>query len=350
MAFESNLAYTTLHPHFKERVHLHEPLARHSSFGVGGPADILLSIEQPQELHDLVSLCGQQGWPLLVVGDGSNILYADAGVRGIVASIAMQHYHLEDETEKSALLVAEAGVRWEPLLGNLLPLGWGGLEFALNIPGTLGAGIISNVGTRNQHLGQALEWIEVLDARNCNRESSEPLIFPVLVDRRYQHDELDLSYRHSRFRNHRLTYIDPEGKLVLPERHLIDPAELVVRLALRIQRRDPAVLLALAQRQTNRRREDDPGQRHAGSIFKDPVGTTARVLIEQAGLPGKTRGNAQISERHANYIVNLGGATASDIAALMIEAHQRVLAQSGIHLEPNVELLGDWTDYSPQNL
>lgn len=346
MAFESSLAYDTLHPHFQDRVRLDEPLAKHSSFGVGGPADIWLSVEQRQELHDLVSLCAQQGWPLLVVGAGSNILYADAGVRGIVASIAMHNYHLEDESEQSALLVAEAGVRWGPLLKELLPLGWGGLEFALTIPGTLGAGVISNVGTRNRNLGQALEWIEVLDARNCNRESNEPLIFPVLVDIRYQRDTVDLGYRHSRFRNQRLTSIDTEGKLVLPQRHLVDPAELVVTLALRLQRQDPAALLALAQQQTRERDEHDPEQRHAGSIFKDPSGTTARALIEQTGLAGKTCGSAQIATRNANYIVNAGGATASDIAALIIDTHQHVLAQAGIHLEPNVELLGEWTAYT----
>ncbi len=347
MAFESNLAYDTLHPHFQDRVQLREPLSKHSSFGVGGPADIWLSIEQRQELHDLVSLCAQQGWPLLVVGAGSNILYADAGVRGVVAtSMAMQNYYLEDELENSALLVADAGVRWGPLLRDLFSRGWGGLEFALTIPGTLGAGIISNVGTRNQNLGQALEWIEVLDARNCNREMNEPVTFPVLAFRRYQHDELDLSYRHSRFRNHRLAYIDRQGKLVLPERHLIDPAELVVTVALRVQRQDPTALLALLQQQTQERKEEDPERRHAGSIFKDPAGASARILIEQSGLAGKTRGNAQISPRNANYIVNPGGATASDIAALIIEAHQQVLAQTGIHLEPNVELLGDWAEYT----
>ena len=342
MAFESTLAYNTLHPYFKQRMHLGEPLANHSSFGVGGSADIWLSVERRQELQDLVSLCAQQGWPLLVVGDGSNILYADAGVRGIVASMAMQNYHLEDQSAESAIVVAEAGVRWKPLLKELLPLGWGGLEFGMNIPGTLGAGSISNVGTRNQNLGQAIEWIEVLDARNCNSETDEPVQFPVITFRRYQHDDLDLSYRHSRFRNQRLTYIDAHGQLVLPKRNLIDPAELVVTLGLRVHRQDPATLLALSQQDTQEHKEDDPAQRHAGSIFKDPVGTTAHALIEQTGLSGKTHGNAQIATRNANYIMNLGGATASDIAALMIEAHQQVLAQSGIQLEPNVELLGDW--------
>src|SRR5579875_3949469 len=114
MAFESSVAYSALQPHFQERLHLHEPLAKHSSFGVGGPADLWLTIEQQQELHDLVSTCAHQRWPLLVVGAGSNILYADAGVRGIVASMQTQHYHLEEQSEQSALVVAEAACAGSP--------------------------------------------------------------------------------------------------------------------------------------------------------------------------------------------------------------------------------------------
>lgn len=342
MAFESTCAYDDLHPYFQQRLSLHEPLARHSSFGVGGPADLWLSVETREELRELVSMCAQRRWPLLVVGSGSNILYADAGVRGIVASIALPRYHLDEETGKTALLIAEAGVRWEPLLKELAPLGWGGLEFAVGIPGTLGAGVISNVGAHNQDVGQALEWIEVLDARACNREVEEPPVFPALVFSRYQHDDLDLSYRHSRFRDQRLTHIDEQGQIVFPSRGLIEPAELVVSLALHVHRKSPTVLSALLERHMRERQQADPEQRHCGSIFKDPPGTTARALLEQAGIAGRTRGNAQISERNPNYIVNTGGASAGDIAALIVEAHQQVLTQCGIHLALNVELLGVW--------
>jgi UDP-N-acetylmuramate dehydrogenase len=163
MIFESALAYDVLHPHFQQRVRLHEPLSQHSSFGVGGVADLWLSLETRQELHDLISLCAQQRWPLLVVGAGSNILYADAGVRGIVASMSLQHYQIEEHSDESALLIAQAGVCWTPLLKELASRGWGGLEFGVGVPGTLGAGVISNVGAHNQEVGQALEWIEVLD-------------------------------------------------------------------------------------------------------------------------------------------------------------------------------------------
>ncbi|MEO8973027.1 MAG: UDP-N-acetylmuramate dehydrogenase [Ktedonobacteraceae bacterium] len=342
MVFDTAYACEVLHPNFQERVRLDESLALHSSFGVGGPADIWLTVETRQELSDLIILCTQQRWPLLVVGAGSNILYADAGVRGIVASIAMPHYHIEEQPDGTALLIAEAGVTWAHLLEQLVARGWGGLEFGVGIPGTVGAGIISNVGAHKQDIGQVLEWIEVLDVRGCNREQTESPDFPVTVLRRYQHDDLDLSYRHSRFREHRLTHIDAHGQLVFPQRGLIEPAELVVTVALRLHRQDPAMLAALIEQNSRDRKLADPEQRHLGSIFKDPPENKARKLIEQAGLAGKRHGDAQISKHNANYIVNLGSVAAADIAALLIEAHQQVLAQTGFDLALNVELPGEW--------
>ena len=342
MAFESAVAYERLSPYFRERVRQHEPLAQHSSFGVGGPADLWLSVETRSELSDLISLCARERWPLRVVGAGSNILYADAGMRGIVATVVLQGYHFDEIADETALLVAEAGVQWATLLKELAPRGWGGLEFAVGIPGTVGAGVISNVGAHKQEVGQVLEWIEVLDARASNREAAEAPAFPVVVQRRYPRESLDLAYRHSRFRDPQLTHIDPQGMLVFPPRKLIEPDELVVALALHVHKQDPNILARLLESYTQERVKHDPSQRHLGSIFKDPPAASASLLIEQVGLSGKTRGNAQISPRNANYIVNLGGASAADIAALLIEAHQRVLAQTGIHLALNVEMLGEW--------
>ncbi len=348
MSFERSLAYKALHPYFQYRLRLDEPLAAHSSFGVGGPADLWLTLETRHELNDLITLCAHERWPLLVVGAGTNILYADSGVRGIVASLALQDYVIEEQADRSAIVVAEAGLRWSHLLEVLVPSGWGGLEFGAGIPGTLGAGIVSNAGAHNQALGQALEWIEVLDARNCNHEVQESVLFPVMAHYRYTREELNLGYRHSRFREHRLAHIDPRGHLVFPERGLIEPAELVVALGLRVHKQNPAALMAEVEQLRQKRRYIDPAQTHLGTIFKDPqdlteaAGKTARELIEQAGGAGITRGNAQISPHNANYIVNLGGATAADILALIIEAHQQVLSTCGIHLALNVELLGMW--------
>ncbi|MBA2678707.1 MAG: UDP-N-acetylmuramate dehydrogenase, partial [Ktedonobacteraceae bacterium] len=293
-----------------------------------------------------VSMCARERWPLLIIGAGSNILYADAGVRGIVASIALPKYHIEVQSDGSALVIAEAGVRWSQLVPDLVAQGWGGLEFAAGIPGTVGAGIISNVGAHNQELGQVLERIEVLDARGCNDTKKEVQRFPVLVMRHYPSEGLDLGYRHSRFREHRLTHIDAQGQLYLPARGLIEPAELIVTLSLRLQRNSAKMLGEIIEQHQQERKSEDPASKHLGSIFKDPSGTTARALIEQAGLAGRSHGQAQISQRNPNYIINMGGASASDIVALMLEAHQKILSNTGIHLALNVELLGAWQQSS----
>src|SRR5260370_35440546 len=145
-------------PHLPRRVLRSEPLARHSTFGVGGCADIWVSLETSRELVDLVSLCSERQWPLLLVGNGTNLLFADAGVRGIVARITPNSYSIEDRGDGTALLRAEAGASWPRLLNDLADLGWGGLEFGPGIPGALCGGHISNAGAQNTHLSAVLEW------------------------------------------------------------------------------------------------------------------------------------------------------------------------------------------------
>ena len=146
MIFDADLAYNELQLHFRDRVRRHEALARHCALGVGGPADVWVVLESRRELIGLVSLCAEEHWPALIVGNGTNILYADAGVRGIVARVALNEYQIENQEDGTALLRAEAGVSWPLLLHNLAPLGWGGLEFGVGIPGTLGGGVFSNAG------------------------------------------------------------------------------------------------------------------------------------------------------------------------------------------------------------
>jgi len=334
-------AYEWLYPHFQEHLRRNEWLKRHSSFGVGGPADLWVSIETQKELMDLIGFCTQEEWPLLVVGAGTNILYADAGVRGIVARLAFRSYRIEEKDHHSATVVADAGVHWAQLLNQLVPRGWGGLEFGVGIPGTLGAGIVSNAGAHHQDLGSSLEWIEIVDARGCNTQEKDQFTQPII--RRYQRDELDLGYRQSRFREPRYTHIDQTGQLVLSPRGLIEPAEIVITLGLQVQRQNSDRLFALLDQHKQDRKDTEPALRYLGSIFKDPPGNTARALIEQAGLRGKRHGQAQISERNGNYIVNLGDASALDIATLAVEAHQQVLKQCGVHLALNIDLLGEWS-------
>ncbi len=341
MTFNLEMAYAELHPHFQARVRRNEALARHCTFGVGGPADLWVTLKTADELNRLVHLCAERLWPLLMVGNGTNVLYADAGVRGMVARIALDNYTIEDHGDGTALMIAEAGVSWPRLLNELAEQGWGGLEFGPGIPGTLGGGVISNAGAHNRELGSVLEWVEVMDARGSSlAHDGDEVSVPVL--RRYMHTEIDLGYRQSRFRAGRHIAFDAQGYPIKPPRGLIEPAEIIVQLAVRLHRDDPKRLKALIEEYKQHRKRTQPPQQSAGSVFKNPPGDFAGRLIEQAGMKGVTHGRAQISQRHANFIVNLGGASAADVVALIVEARRRVHEQFGVDLELEVELRGEW--------
>ncbi|HEX4202722.1 MAG TPA: UDP-N-acetylmuramate dehydrogenase [Ktedonobacteraceae bacterium] len=343
MTFDLETAYKTLDARFGARVRRNEPLARHCTFGVGGPADIWVSIDSPDDLLGLVTICAQQRWPLLLAGNGTNILYADAGIRGVAARIALNSYTIEERgnDNDTALLVAGAGVSWPKLLNELAVLGWGGLEFGPGIPGTLGGGVISNAGAHDSDIGSVLEWVEIIDAR----KSLEEPVAPVVV--RYQQHELALSYRHSRFRSQRRVQFDEQGNPLAASRHLLEPAEIITQVAIRLRREDPQVLRSAIDDHKQHRKRTQPPQQSAGSVFKNPPGDHAGRLIEAVGLRGMEHGKARISERHANFIVNVGGASAADIAWLIREAHNRVRAQFGIELELEVELRGEWRVEAP---
>ncbi|WP_161977955.1 UDP-N-acetylmuramate dehydrogenase [Dictyobacter kobayashii] len=335
--FNTELAHYQLQRRFDTRVRKNEPLAHHSAFGVGGPADIWITVETRDELIGLVSLCAEEHWPLLLIGNGSNIIFTDAGVRGIVARVIGHEYQITEEANGSAILSAGSGSSWPRIAHELAPLGWGGVEFGIGIPGTLGGGLVSNAGAHDHDLSEVLEWIEVLDARGCNLEG-DALSLP--ITRRYSKDELDLNYRYSRFRSGHESAFDQQGNILAVPRGLIEPAEIVMTLGIRLHPEAPQKLeenLKLYQRE---RKEYEPINRHTGSIFKDPEGQKASSLIEQAGLKGFTQGKVQVSDRNANYIVNNGGATTSDILNLIKEMRQRVQDKFNVKLELNVELRG----------
>lgn len=336
MTFDVETTYNELCAGLNEHVRRNEPLARHCTFGVGGPADIWVTVDTANALVQLVTICSQRRCPLLIVGNGTNVLYADAGVRGIVARIAINGYSIEETGNDNALLVVGAGVTWPRLLNELSVEGWGGLEFGPGIPGTLGGGVISNAGVHGHDLGEVLQWVDVVDARRC----TEQAVMPEII--RYTHKQLDLAYRHSRFRTQRRVQFDEQGNPIAAPRKLIEPPEIIMQLGVRLHRDDPQKLRATIDEHKQYRKRTQPPQQSAGSVFKNPVGDYAGRLIEAAGLKGKTCGGAQISERHANFIVNVGGARAADVAALIKEARSRVAQQFGVDLEMEVELRGEW--------
>ncbi|GHO96043.1 UDP-N-acetylenolpyruvoylglucosamine reductase [Reticulibacter mediterranei] len=338
MAFNQDEAYALLHTHFRDRVRRNEPLAQYSPLGIGGPADLWILLNSMEELVQLVNTCAEEHYPVLIIGNGSNVLFSDAGVRGIVAKVATHSYTVENLGNGRGLLIADAGITWPRLAYELAELGWGGLEFGADIPGTLGGGIVSNAGAHNEDVGQHLQWLEVLDARGANADGEDTIAYPMV--RRYEHDELDLSNRHSRFRVQRCASFDEDGHLMPSLHTMIEPGEIILRLALTLYRDDPEHLHRRLKQYTTMHEQLRPC--HAGPLFKNPFGQDVSHLIERAGMRGRVLGNVQVSSADANYLVNLGSAHATDVIALLTLIHRRVLEQMHIDLAVDLELQGDW--------
>ncbi|GCE46092.1 UDP-N-acetylmuramate dehydrogenase [Thermosporothrix hazakensis] len=339
MAFQKDALYARLQPHFHERIRRDEPLSEHCAFGIGGPADLWLDLVSKEELFRLVQLCGEHRVPLLLIGNGTNILFADQGVRGIVAHLHEKEFEVENEGD-SALLLADAGLSWPSLVNQLASMGWSGLQFTAGIPGTLGGGVMSNAGAHNKHLGQVLEWIEVLDARGVN--AGEPGAIAVPQIRRYSRDELDLRYHHSRLREQRYVRWSEDGSLLPAPHALIEPPEMVLRLALRLYPDQPEHIREEIGAYEAIRRAELPREKRSGPVFLDPEGQRAGELIKRAGLRGRVFGNLQVSPRNANYLINRGGASANDVVALISYIRGEVLARCGVDLAVDLELQGEW--------
>lgn len=277
------------------------PLAKLTSFKVGGPADFFATARSEDELVRLVRTAWRLGLPVFIMGNGSNVLLADKGIRGLV--IRNLCANVSYRTENSELLVeAESGAMLPRIGHEAAKRGYFDLVFATGIPGTVGGAVMSNAGAYGWCMADSLSWIRFV------ARSGEVQTLPAL--------ECELRYRHSRFK---------------------DTGEIVLAASFALRQREETYKAAELNR---KRRETQPlTMPNAGSMFKNPPGAAAGLLIEQAGLKGKRAGNAQISEKHANFIVNLGGATAGDVRALI------ELAQSTVKepLELEVQLVGDWS-------
>ena len=218
---EEMLAY--LREAFGRLLRANEPLSRHGTFGVGGPADAWVSIVEESALAQLATLATQRGWPLMLVGNGTNVLYADAGARGIVARMLLTEWTLEPVDEAHARLRAGAGVSLPKLVNDLAAQGWAGLEWAAGVPGTIGGAVVSNAGAHGACVADTLESARVLftpDATTRAAEDGEP---GQAVIRELPASALDLTYRHSRFRADRRVTFDDEGRPQAAARGLIEP-------------------------------------------------------------------------------------------------------------------------------
>jgi UDP-N-acetylmuramate dehydrogenase len=286
-------------------VRLNEPMSRHTTFRIGGCADVFIQPRDESDLGAAVSWLRRANIPFRVIGNGSNLLVADAGIRAAVIKLAPA---FRDIHFNSQGVIAGAGAALAAVVSRCAAAGWSGLESTVGIPGTIGGALVTNAGTDTGSIGDLVQDAAVMDQAGN------------VVELRCA--ELNYGYRCS--------------SLTL-SRHI------VLRARLRLTRTDPAEVRAKMQRLHLKRSSRQPlGCRSAGSVFKNPPEIAAGKLVDRAGCKGLRIGDAQVSDKHANFIVNRGRATAADVHNLMCEVQQRVLRVHGIWLEPEIELIGEW--------
>jgi len=290
-----------------------EPLARFTTVRVGGRADLFAVVRNAFELRGLVKYARSRDIPHVLLGRGSDVVISDAGIRGLVIQNRAEGSRIEGE-----VLVAESGLAMARAATETQRAGLSGLEFGLAIPGTVGGAVWANAGAHETDVAAVLESATVLLA-----DGSEAHLGPA---------ELGLAYRHSRLK-------EP------PADHR--PPEIVLNATFRLRPASPDEIEARLDEIRRWRRTRQPlGQPSAGSYFRNPpAGPSAGELIDRAGLKGLRVGGAVVSEKHANFLVNAGGATATDVRRLGEQLRAAVARQFGVVLEPEVVFLGDWSGW-----
>ncbi len=288
---------------------LDEPLSRHTTLGVGGPADVYFAARSEEQLRGALRAARGHGVPAFILGSGSNVVVLDGGIRGLVVENATDQVDGPTANGAGFKVRAASGVSFAGLARRLSFAGYGGLEWACGIPGTLGGAAVYNAGAYGHSLKDILKGIRVLDPQNG------------IVEMRPE--EMSLDYRASAF---------SRGEL---KEHV------VLSVDLSLQKGDPDELRTRVRELDARRLAGQPRGRNSGSMFKNPTEHPAWWLIDEVGLRGHRVGKAEISQQHTNYFLNLGGAKADDFLALMELARSRVRERFGIELENEVAVVGE---------
>ena len=286
-----------------DQILINEPMSRHTTFRVGGPADVMFLPESGEQVARALAAAQALGVPAYVIGNGSNLIVRDGGVRGLVIALGEGMGAI---LRDGGIVTAQAGASLARVAAFAQSEGLSGLEFASGIPGTLGGGCAMNAGAYGGQLSDVLIDAEVLMGGTLKTLTRE---------------EMQMGYRTTRPLR--------EGGVVLSARFALTE--------------DDPEAIAGRMRELNARRRDKQPLNHpsAGSTFKRPEGHFAGALIEGAGLKGRSVGGAQVSEKHAGFIVNAGGATAADILALIRIVQDEVKARYGVALETEVRVIGE---------
>ena len=282
-----------------------EPMKNHTTFRIGGPADALALPKTPEEVAEVVRFCHEHAQPYYVLGNGSNLLVSDEGYRGLVLQL---YRSFNDIQVNGETITVQSGAMLAAVARTAYQTGLTGLEFASGIPGTIGGAVVMNAGAYGGEMKNVLKEVTVLT------KEGEVLVIPAKA--------LELGYRTS----------------VIPKNGWI-----VLGAVLQLKKGDQEQILARMEELKEQRITKQPlDLPSAGSTFKRPEGYFAGKLIMDAGLRGFTVGGAQVSEKHCGFVVNRGNATATDVWELICEVKRRVKEMTGVELEPEVKLLGDF--------
>jgi UDP-N-acetylmuramate dehydrogenase len=285
-----------------------EPMARYTSMKVGGPADYFIEAATEQALQRLLVLLARTGTAFYLLGNGSNVLISDRGISGVVVRLAGEFKSAEWREDGDVVrLRVGAAYGMTQLVREAARRGYSDLEFAEGIPGTVGGALVMNAGAYGSEIEKVVERVEGLTRQGQATSWSRA--------------EMTFTYRDSHL---------PEGTVV-------------TQVEMRLHKDEPGRVKSRVEELVKKRKSSQPsGFPNSGSMFRNPSGDFAGRLIEAAGLKGKRIGQSQISERHANFVVNHGGAKADDVRALMELARSEVKRQFGVELVPEVRLVGDW--------
>lgn len=282
------------------------PLASHTSFGIGGPAEFFVELAKPEAIERLLDGCLERGIPYNLLGAGTNLLIADRGIEGLVVRVVNREHHVDGTRVR-----AGAGLKMMRLARIVADAGLRGFEFAIGVPGTVGGAVYQNAGCWGREMREVLVGVEGY--------------VPGQGAQTWNVSELGFGYRTSAFR---------EGPL---------KGALVVAATVQLERGDGEEAKHTMARLTRERNESQPIKtKNCGSVFKNPPGDSAGRLVQAAGLKGLREGHAVVSSLHGNFIINEGGATADDVRKLIGRVQDEVKKRFGAQLETEVEMVGRW--------
>jgi len=288
-----------------DNVKLQEPMSKHTTFRIGGPADFYLCPHSTKEVQQTVQICKEENLPYFILGNGSNLLVSDKGYRGAIIQLWK---NFSDISVKDCCITAKAGALLSKVAAEALEEGLTGMEFASGIPGTIGGAVFMNAGAYGGEMKDIIKEVKVLDDQGEIRVLSN--------------EEMKLGYRTS--------IVKEKGYTVLSA-------------VLQLKKGEVSVIRETMEDLKNRRTSKQPlDMPSAGSTFKRPEGYFAGKLIMDSGLRGFSVGGAQVSEKHCGFVVNKGGATAEDVTALIREVQRRVKEKFGVELETEVRFLGEF--------